>query len=99
MATNSRILSLNGQGLHLDTRADVEPLLKDIDPTIVEEIHLGGNTIGIEAAQALAEFIEKTQVLRVRRFTRSCFPYSNSTLAPPFSLPRSLTLPTSSPAA
>ena len=37
-----------------------------VDPAVVEEIHFGGNTIGIEASQALAEFLEKTQVLKVR---------------------------------
>ncbi|KAI0699954.1 RNI-like protein [Cerioporus squamosus] len=60
--------SLLGQGLKLDTRADIEPLLAKYDPTIIEEIHLGGNTIGVEAAQALAEFLGKTTQLRVANF-------------------------------
>ena len=58
--------SLLGQGLKLDTRADIEPLLAKYDPTVIEEIHRGGNTIGVEAAQALAEFLGKTTQLRVR---------------------------------
>ncbi|KAI0770107.1 RNI-like protein [Fomes fomentarius] len=65
MATS---LSLLGRGLKLDTRADIEPHLANFDPTAIEEIHLGGNTIGVEAAQALAEFLGKTTKLRIANF-------------------------------
>lgn len=61
----SKVFSLQGKGLKLDTRADIEPYLKDV-PTTIEEIHLGGNTIGVEAAEALAEFLAKTTHLKVR---------------------------------
>jgi Ran GTPase-activating protein 1 len=64
MAT-PKILSLHGRGLKLDTRADIEPLLTGLDPTTLEEIHFGGNTIGVDASLALADFLQKTQVLRV----------------------------------
>jgi hypothetical protein len=63
--SSSRIFSLQGRGLKLDTAADIEPHLANVDPTIIEEIHLGGNTIGVEASEALATFLEKTQVLKV----------------------------------
>ncbi|KZT67270.1 RNI-like protein [Daedalea quercina L-15889] len=63
----SKIFSLQGRGLKLDTRADIEPHLKDV-PITIEEIHLGGNTIGVEAAQALAEFLAKTTNLRIADF-------------------------------
>ena len=66
--------SLLGQGLKLDTRADIEPHLAKYDPTLIEEIHLGGNTIGVEAAQALAEFLAKTTQLRVRACSLTMFP-------------------------
>jgi Ran GTPase-activating protein 1 len=62
---STKILSLQGKSLKLNTRADIEPWLRDADPTIIEEIHLGGNTIGVDAAKALAEFLEKTTVLKV----------------------------------
>lgn len=65
MASSSKILSLNGKGLKLDTRADVEPWIKGIDPTTIEEIHLGGNTIGVDASTALAEFLAKATNLKV----------------------------------
>ena len=60
------IYSIHGKGLKLDTRADIEPYLREIQPEVLEEIHLGGNTIGIEAAQALAEVLQKATNLRVR---------------------------------
>ena len=60
-------LSLHGKGLKLNTREDIAPYLEGIDATLLEEIHLGGNTIGVEASQALAEFLAKTQVLKVRK--------------------------------
>ncbi|KAL1724614.1 hypothetical protein EV714DRAFT_278494, partial [Schizophyllum commune] len=64
----SNILSWQGRQLKLNTRADVEPLLAGIDPTTIEEIHLGGNTVGIEAAQALAEFLSKATSIKVADF-------------------------------
>jgi len=63
----ANIFSLQGRGLKLDTRADIEPYLKDV-PTTIEEIHLGGNTIGVEAAQALADFLATTTALKVADF-------------------------------
>lgn len=68
MASTSRILSLAGRGLKLHAREDIEPWLKDVDPTIIEEIHLGGNTIGVEAAKSLAQFLDKTTSLKVADF-------------------------------
>lgn len=65
MAPKSTILSLHGRGLKLDTRADIEPYLTGYDPAAIEEVHFGGNTIGVEAAEALAEFLQKTEVLKV----------------------------------
>ncbi|KAI4522363.1 RNI-like protein [Schizophyllum commune Loenen D] len=64
----SNILSWQGRQLKLNTRADIEPLLAGIDPTLIEEIHLGGNTVGIEAAQALAEFLSKATSIKVADF-------------------------------
>ncbi|KAF8158062.1 hypothetical protein B0H34DRAFT_656065 [Crassisporium funariophilum] len=70
MASTSTLknLSLHGKGLKLDTRADIEPYLKDVDATVLEEIHLGGNTIGVDASNALADFLKKTEVLKVADF-------------------------------
>ena len=64
-STSTKVFSLQGKGLKLDLRSDIIPHLKDVDPTTIEEVHLGGNTIGVEAAKALAEFLEKTTALKV----------------------------------
>jgi Ran GTPase-activating protein 1 len=63
---STKIFSLQGKSLKLDTAADIEPHLANVDPTTIEEIHFGGNTIGVAAAEALAKFLEKTEVLKVR---------------------------------
>lgn len=68
-------LSLHGKGLKLNTREDILPYLKDIDATLLEEIHLGGNTIGVDASQALAEFLAKTQVLKARKIDYYSSPF------------------------
>lgn len=60
------IFSLQGKGLKLDSRGDVEKYLGEVDTDVLEEIHLGGNTIGVEAAKALAEVLQKADKLRVR---------------------------------
>lgn len=64
-APKPNVLSLLDKGLKLDSRADIEPHLADVDPTTLEEIHFGGNTIGVDASLALAEFLKKTQILKV----------------------------------
>ncbi|KAH7907328.1 hypothetical protein BJ138DRAFT_1129253 [Hygrophoropsis aurantiaca] len=61
-------LDFRGRQLKLDTRANVEPLIAGLDPTSLEEIHLGGNTIGVEASLAFAEFLEKATSLKVADF-------------------------------
>lgn len=65
MTTDAKIFSIQGRGLKLDTKADIAPILEGVDPEIIEEIHFGGNTIGVEASLALAEFLEKTKALKV----------------------------------
>ncbi|KAF9452941.1 RNI-like protein [Macrolepiota fuliginosa MF-IS2] len=65
---SSAIFSLQGRGLKLDSAADIDNLLKDADPTVIEEIHLSGNTIGVDASRALAIFLQKTKVLKVANF-------------------------------
>ncbi|KAH9041991.1 hypothetical protein EDB85DRAFT_1857433 [Lactarius pseudohatsudake] len=62
--------SIEGLGLKLNTREDIEPYLKQIEPNIsqLEEIHLCGNTIGVGAAQALAEVLNKASKIKVVDF-------------------------------
>jgi Ran GTPase-activating protein 1 len=65
MSSGSKILSTKGEVLSFNSRADIEPWLKDVDPTIIEEVHFGRSTIGVDAAIALGEFLNKTTVLKV----------------------------------
>jgi Ran GTPase-activating protein 1 len=67
MASTSTILQLQGRGLKLNGRSDIDPLLKGVDPALIEEIHLGGNTIGVAASEALAEFLQKATSLKVSK--------------------------------
>lgn len=65
--STSRSFSLHGQGLKLNTRADIEPHLKVLrEMKDVEEVHFGGNTLGVEASEALAEVLATLQSLKVR---------------------------------
>jgi Ran GTPase-activating protein 1 len=59
--------SIEGLGLKLNTHEDIAPYLSQIEPNIMrlEEIHLCGNTIGVGAAQALAEILQKASAIRV----------------------------------
>ena len=64
---DSKIFTLEGKALKLDTAADVEPHVKALrELEDVEEIRLQGNTIGIEAAAALAEVLKTKKTLQVR---------------------------------
>lgn len=60
--------SLHGQGLRLDTAAEMETQLAGLDPLKIEEIHLGGNTIGVDASVALAKFLSQAINIKVRAF-------------------------------
>ena len=63
--------SIQGQGLKLDTRADIEPILaklRALGPD-VEQVCFAGNTLGVGACQALAEELQKLQKLKVRLIT------------------------------
>jgi Ran GTPase-activating protein 1 len=61
----AKVFSLRGRALKLDTAADLEkhigPLKDDDD---IEEFHLEGNTIGVEASQALAQILSTKSNLR-----------------------------------
>ncbi|SPO29010.1 probable ran GTPase activating protein 1 [Ustilago trichophora] len=69
MSDQSKVFSLVGQGLKLDTKADIQPHLDKLEQiTDLEEIHLGGNTLGVEACQALADILKNKTTLKVADF-------------------------------
>ncbi|KAI5852946.1 hypothetical protein DFP73DRAFT_523005 [Morchella snyderi] len=58
--------SKDGKPLKLDTAIDVEPYISSLKGnTTVEEIRLGGNTLGIDACRALGEILKSNKNLKV----------------------------------
>ena len=67
--SNPRSFSIHGRGLKLTTRDDIEPHLKTLrEMKDVEEVHFGGNTLGVEASEALAEVLVGLKSLKVRAY-------------------------------
>ena len=61
----SKVFSIRGQALKLDTAADLEKHIKPLqDSPDVEEVHIEGNTIGVEASQSLAKILETKTTLK-----------------------------------
>lgn len=71
MVADSKVFTLEGKALKLDTAADVEAHLKPLrDMEDVEEVRLQGNTIGIDAAAALADVLKTKKTLQVCPLSR-----------------------------
>ncbi|PVF92848.1 putative ran GTPase activating protein 1 [Serendipita vermifera] len=67
--SNTKIFSIHGLGLKLSTKEDIEPHLAKLRTLPdVEEIHIGGNTLGAPACQALAEVLKGLKSLKVANF-------------------------------
>ena len=63
----SKLFSLEGKGLKLDTAKDIDAHIQALrDSDNVEEVRFLGNTLGLEACEALAKVLEAKQSLRVR---------------------------------
>ncbi|KAJ2865406.1 Ran GAP Rna1 [Coemansia aciculifera] len=61
-----RIYSLEGKGLKLTTAEDIAPYLEELrNVENLEELRLNGNTIGAEAAQALASVLKTKSTLKI----------------------------------
>ncbi|KAJ5038861.1 uncharacterized protein L3040_006540 [Drepanopeziza brunnea f. sp. 'multigermtubi'] len=65
MASSTKIFSLEGKGLKLDTAADVEAHIKALREHDIEEIRLQGNTLGVEACKLLGEVLETKKNLQI----------------------------------
>lgn len=63
----SKLFSLEGKGLKLTTAEDIEPHIQALkENNDVEEVRFLGNTLGIEACEALAKVLETKKSLKVR---------------------------------
>ena len=65
MVSSSKIFSLEGKGLKLDTAEDLEPHIAELRANDVEEVRLLGNTLGIGACKLLGEVLATKKNLRV----------------------------------
>lgn len=66
MASSPKVFSLEGKGLKLDTKEDVEAHIKPLkDMNDVVEVRFLGNTLGVEACKTLGEVLETKKTLQV----------------------------------
>ncbi|KAI9876801.1 MAG: hypothetical protein M1830_005675 [Pleopsidium flavum] len=64
--SSAKVFSLEGKGLKLDIAADAEPHIKALrDNSAIEEVRLGGNTLGVEACEALAQVLKTKKSLQI----------------------------------
>ncbi|KAK3393622.1 hypothetical protein B0H63DRAFT_458647 [Podospora didyma] len=66
MASSTKIFSIEGKGLKLDTAEDLEPHISQLKAMEdVEEVHLLGNTLGVGACKLLGEVLATKKSLKV----------------------------------
>lgn len=65
-APGSKTFSILGKNLKANSAADLEPFLSELKQLEdVEEVHFGGNSLGVEACQAIAEVFKTKPTLKV----------------------------------
>ncbi|CAE6483940.1 hypothetical protein ACGC1H_006792 [Rhizoctonia solani] len=68
-ADPSRVFTIHGKGLTLSTREDIEPYIKQMrEIKDLEEVHFGGNTLGVEACKAIAEVLKEVDTIKIADF-------------------------------
>ncbi|POR36583.1 Ran GTPase-activating protein 1 [Tolypocladium paradoxum] len=65
MADTTKVFSLEGKGLKLDTAAEVEAHIAPLRANDIEEVRLLGNTLGVEACKLLGEVLATKKNLKV----------------------------------
>ncbi|KAH7379309.1 hypothetical protein DE146DRAFT_730599 [Phaeosphaeria sp. MPI-PUGE-AT-0046c] len=64
--SGSKVFSLEGKGLKLTTAEDIEPHIQELKTNDqVEEVKFLGNTLGVEASEALAKVLETKKKLKI----------------------------------
>jgi Ran GTPase-activating protein 1 len=70
--SSSKSFSILGKNLKANSKADLEPFLSELEALDnVEEVHFGGNSLGVEACQAIAEVLKVKKSLKVSGCTSS----------------------------
>lgn len=62
---SSKVFSIEGKGLKLDTAEDLEPHIADLRANDIEEVRLLGNTLGVGACKLLGEVLATKKNLKV----------------------------------
>ncbi|KAH8090642.1 Ran GTPase activator [Filobasidium floriforme] len=66
---SSKSFSILGKNIKAQSRADLEPYISELEKfEDVEEVHFGGNSLGVEACQAIAEVLKTKKSLKVADF-------------------------------
>jgi Ran GTPase-activating protein 1 len=65
MTAASKLFTIEGKGLKLDSAADIEHHIKELRANDVEEVRLLGNTLGVEACKVLGEVLATKKNLKV----------------------------------
>jgi hypothetical protein len=89
MASSTKVFSLEGRGLRLDTAADLEPYITELRAMDdVEEVRLLGNTLGVGACKLLGDVLATKENLQASYKNRIivCLCYIDPTLRSPTSL-------------
>lgn len=69
-SASTKLFSLEGKGLKLDTAEDLEPHIAELrGMEDVEEVRLLGNTLGVGACKLLGEVLATKKNLQVGTFT------------------------------
>lgn len=65
-SADGKVFSIVGKNLKANTKADLEPYLTELaELPDVEEVHFGGNSLGVEACEALAAVLKEKKSLKV----------------------------------
>lgn len=65
-STSSKTFSIQGKNLKANSAQDLEPYLTELKGLEdVEEVIFGGNSLGVEACQAIAEVLKSKSKLKV----------------------------------
>ncbi|KAJ3876680.1 hypothetical protein F5051DRAFT_28573 [Lentinula edodes] len=68
ISSDGKTFSVDGRGAKYNSREDIGSILDGVDPVLIEEVHFGGNTIGVDASLALAEWLQKASNIKIADF-------------------------------
>ncbi|KAJ3893026.1 hypothetical protein GG344DRAFT_75382 [Lentinula edodes] len=68
ISSDGKTFSVDGRGAKYNSREDIGSILDGVDPALIEEVHFGGNTIGVDASLALAEWLQKASNIKIADF-------------------------------